>query len=156
MPSLPQSSKKVEVREAGMEPGLLKQIEKMDFRNQMERFYTTYSKYLVVSYDSFSIKFYSGGIAEVFDVSPRSANELVGANVFKFLGQHTTALPREFKTKVQQALKNGLSISASISLFTPQSLARREDDKFFTHWTPVKDEKATCKYAVMTLSSALY
>ena len=39
-----QSTKKVEVREAGMEHDLLKQIEKLNFRTQMERFYTAYSK----------------------------------------------------------------------------------------------------------------
>lgn len=39
-----QSTKKVEVREAGMEHELLKQIEKLNFRTQMERFYTAYSK----------------------------------------------------------------------------------------------------------------
>ena len=43
-PKLPQTTKKVEVREAGMEQGLLKQIGKMDFRTQMEKFYTAYSK----------------------------------------------------------------------------------------------------------------
>ena len=43
-PLLPQSTKKVEVREAGMEQGLLKQIEKLNFRTQMEKFYTAYSK----------------------------------------------------------------------------------------------------------------
>ena len=43
-PKLPTSSKRVEVREAGMEQGLLKQIEKMNFRTQMEVFYTAYSK----------------------------------------------------------------------------------------------------------------
>lgn len=41
---LPASSKRVEVRGAGMEQGLLKQIEKMNFRSQMEAFYTAYSK----------------------------------------------------------------------------------------------------------------
>lgn len=41
---LPQSTKKVEVRGDGMEQGLLKQIEKMNFRTQMEIFYTAYSK----------------------------------------------------------------------------------------------------------------
>lgn len=41
---LPQSTKRVEVRGDGMEQGLLKQIEKMNFRTQMEAFYTTYSK----------------------------------------------------------------------------------------------------------------
>lgn len=41
---LPQSTKRVEVRGDGMEQGLLKQIEKMNFRTQMEIFYTAYSK----------------------------------------------------------------------------------------------------------------
>ena len=41
---MPTSTKRVEVREAGMEQGLLKQIEKMNFRTQMEAFYTAYSK----------------------------------------------------------------------------------------------------------------
>ena len=43
-PQIPSSTKRVEVREAGMEQGLLKQIEKMNFRTQMEAFYTAYSK----------------------------------------------------------------------------------------------------------------
>ena len=41
---IPQSTKRVEVRPDGMEQGLLKQIEKMNFRTQMELFYTAYSK----------------------------------------------------------------------------------------------------------------
>ena len=41
---IPQSTKRVEVRPDGMEQGLLKQIEKMNFRSQMELFYTAYSK----------------------------------------------------------------------------------------------------------------
>ena len=43
-PQLPSSTKRVEVRADGMEQGLLKQIEKMNFRTQMEIFYTAYSK----------------------------------------------------------------------------------------------------------------
>ncbi|KAL8974494.1 MAG: hypothetical protein Q9197_001256 [Variospora fuerteventurae] len=155
-PKLPASSKKVEVREAGMEQGLLKQIEKMNFRHQMEAFYTAYSKYLVISYDSFTIHFYSLGIADVLGITNRSNNEFVGNNIFKFLGQHTATLPREFKSKVKEALRQGQSISASLNLFTLRSLARHGDDKFYTHWTPCKDEGGNIKYLVVTLSSALY
>ena len=43
-PQTPTSTKRVEVLDAGMEPGLLKKIEKMNFRTQMEAFYTAYSK----------------------------------------------------------------------------------------------------------------
>lgn len=44
VPQLPSSTKRVQVRGDGMEQGLLKQIEKMNFRTQMEVFYTAYSK----------------------------------------------------------------------------------------------------------------
>lgn len=47
---LPRSSKNVEVRDAGMEQGLLKQIEKLNFRSQMEQFYTAYSKVCALSF----------------------------------------------------------------------------------------------------------
>ncbi|KAL8921270.1 MAG: hypothetical protein Q9208_005798 [Pyrenodesmia sp. 3 TL-2023] len=155
-PKLPASSKKVDVREAGMEQGLLKQIEKMNFRHQMEAFYTAYSKYIVVSYDSFIIQFYSLGIADVLGITNRTNHDFVGNNVFKFLGQHTATLPREFKSKIKEAMRHGQAISASINLFTLRSLARHGDDKFYTHWTPCKDEHGKVKYAVITLSSTLY
>ncbi|KAL8859382.1 MAG: hypothetical protein Q9178_004060 [Gyalolechia marmorata] len=155
-PKLPVSSKNIEVREGGMEQGLLKQIEKMNFRNQMEAFYTAYSKYLVISYDSFTIRFYSAGIADILGITNRSNQDFVGNNVFKFLAQHTNSLPREFKSKVKTALRAGQAISASINLFTLKSLARDGDDKFYTHWTPCKDEKGVVKYVVVTLSSALF
>jgi len=41
---LPKSTRRVEVRGDGMEQELLKQIEKKNFRTQMEIFYTAYSK----------------------------------------------------------------------------------------------------------------
>ena len=153
---LPASSNKVEVREAGMEQGLLKQIEKMNLGKQMEAFYTAYSKYLIVSYDSFAIQFFSLGIADVLGITNRANENFVGNNVFKFLAQHTASLPREFKSKVKDALRQGQAISASINLFTLKSLARNGDDKFYTHWTACKDEKGVTKYVVVTLSSTLY
>ncbi|KAM0796301.1 hypothetical protein BDR22DRAFT_812277 [Usnea florida] len=152
-----ESTKRVEVRGDGMEQGLIKQIEKMNFRTQMEVFYTAYSKYLVVKYDSFAISHYSLGIVDVLGISNKSSHDFVGTNIFKFLAQHTTALPREYKSKVKDALKHGHAISASINLFTLRSLARSKgDDKFFTHWTPCKDERGLVAYVVVTLSSTLY
>lgn len=178
VPQLPSSTKRVEVRGDGMEQGLLKQIEKMNFRTQMEVFYTAYSKvrlfylshifvsplpnfdvlqYLVVKYDSFAISHYSLGIVDILGITNNNSHDFVGSNIFKFLAQHTTALPREYKSKVKDALKHGQAISASINLFTLRSLARAKgDDKFFTHWTPCKDERGSVAYAVVTLSSTLY
>ena len=178
VPRLPSSTKRVEVRGDGMEQGLLKQIEKMNFRTQMEVFYTAYSKvryfelpnipmspvsgfdilqYLVVKYDSFTISHYSLGIVDVLGITNKGNHDFAGSNIFKFLAQHTTTLPREYKSKVKDALKHGQAISASINLFTLRSLARSKgDDKFFTHWTPCKDERGSIAYVVVTLSSTLY
>ncbi|KAL2059614.1 hypothetical protein ABVK25_000907 [Lepraria finkii] len=154
---IPTSTKRVEIRADGMEQGLLKQIEKMNFRTQMEIFYTAYSKYLVIKHDTFAIQHYSLGIVDILGITNNSSHDFVGSNIFKFLSQHTASLPREYKTKVKDALKHGQAISASINLFTLRSLARsRGDDKFFTHWTPCKDEKGVVIYVVVTLSSTLY
>lgn len=117
---------------------------------------TDLAQYLVIKYSDFTIQFYSLGIVEVLGITNKTSKDFVGNNIFKFLAQYTTALPREFKSKVKDALKGGLAISASISLFTLRSLARRGDDKFFTHWTPCKDENGAVKYVVVTLSSSLY
>ena len=155
-PQMPKSTKNVEVREAGMEPGLLKQIEKMNFRSQMELFYTAYSKYVVIKYDSFNIQHYSQGVVDLLGISNQTDYEFVGTNVFKFLAQHTTALPREFKSKVQYAMKHRQAISASINLFTIRSITKKSDDKFFTHWTPTKDEHGQVRFIIVTLSSSLY
>lgn len=114
-------------------------------------------QYLVVKYDSFTISHYSLGIVDVLGITNKSNHDFVGSNIFKFLAQHTTALPREYKSKVKDALKHGQAISASINLFTLRSLARSKgDDKFFTHWTPCKDERGSIAYVVVTLSSTLY
>lgn len=48
--------------------------------------------------------------------------EFIGSEVFRFLTQHTATLPREFKSKVKDALKMGQAISASINLYTLRSL----------------------------------
>lgn len=114
-------------------------------------------QYLVVKYDSFVISHYSLGIVDILGINNKSSHDFVGSNIFKFLAQHTTALPREYKSKVKDALKHGQAISASINLFTLRSLAHSKgDDKFFTHWTPCKDERGSVAYVVVTLSSTLY
>ena len=113
-------------------------------------------QYLVIQYSDFTIQFYSRGVTDILGITSKANPEFVGSNIFKFLAQHTTSLPREYKSKVQYALKHGQAISASIQLFTLQSLARRGDDKFFTHWTPCKDETGAIGYVVVTLSSTMY
>lgn len=111
---------------------------------------------MVVKYDTFTISHYSLGVVELLGIKDRNSHDFLGNNIFKFLAMHTASLPREFKSKVREALKHGQAISASINLFTLRSLARNRDDKFFTHWTPCKDEHGAVAYVVVTLSSTLY
>lgn len=115
------------------------------------------SQYLVIRYDKFTIQHYSLGVVDVLGITNQDSHGFVGTDIFKFLGQHTATLPREYKTKVKEALRHGQAISASLNLFTLKSLSRSKgDDKFFTHWTPCKDEKGAIAYVVVTLSSTLY
>ena len=114
-------------------------------------------QYMIVRYDKFTIQHYSMGIVDILGISTTNGQDFVGSDIFKFLGQHTASLPREYKSKVKEAIRHGQAISASINLFTLRSLARSKgDDKFFTHWTPVKDEMGAVAYIVVTLSSSLY
>jgi len=170
------SNKVTEVREAGMEPGLLNRIEHMNLKTQMRMFYTAYSKvsfstadgrlasfqsrvdmadtpqYLVLSYDSFTIEFYSPDILDMLIVN-KSTTPFVGSDIFKTLGQHAPFMSKEFKNRIKDSLRMGRAISADINLQTRRSAAMRGNEKFATHWTPLKDENAAVKYVVLTLSS---
>lgn len=111
----------------------------------------------MIKYDKFTIQHYSLGVVDILGLTNKNSHDVVGSDVFKFLGQHTASLPREYKPKVTYALRHGQAISASINLVTIRSRARSNgDDKFFTHWTPCKDENGAILYVVVTLSSTLY
>ena len=145
MKRIPQTVPKSEVQEPGMEQGLLKSIEKLNFRTQMEKFYTAYSKvrnsykssdqeigtsvlisspaiqYIVVKLGDMDIMHYSRGMADILDVSAAESDvHFFGVNIFKLLAQHAPSVPREFKSKVKDALKHGQAISAGLELFTSQ------------------------------------
>jgi len=124
------SNKVTEVREAGMEPGLLNRIEHMNLKTQMRMFYTAYSKvsfstadgrlvsfqsrvdmadtpqYLVLSYDSFTIEFYSPDILDMLIVN-KSTTPFVGSDIFKTLGQHAPFMSKEISERNQRLAENG-------------------------------------------------
>lgn len=171
------STKVAEPREAGMEQGLLNRIENMNLKTQMKMFYTAYSKvsvctasftparsrshadilcpekYLVLGYDSFAIEFYSPDILEMLIINPKSPVPFVGSDIFRTLSQHSPFMSKEFKTRIKESLRMGKAVSADINLLTRRSAAMRGNEKFATHWTPLKDENANVRYVVLTLSS---
>ncbi len=161
-----------------MEQGLLNRIENMNLKTQMKMFYTAYSKvncaalplpsrgfrssvtlqanasqYLVLSYDSFTIEYYSPDILEMLIINPKAGTPFVGSDIFRTLAQHAPFMTKEFKTRIKDSLKMGRAVSSEINLSTRRSAAMRGNEKFATHWTPLKDEHGAVKWVVLTLGS---
>lgn len=100
-----------------------------------------------------AIRFYSAGVVDMLCLNPREDLNFVGNNIFKVLIQHTPTLPRDFKARIKTSLKGGRAVSADINLVTKKSAIQRSSERFATHWTPLKDEKAVVEYVVVTLTS---
>ncbi|KAJ3943600.1 uncharacterized protein N0V96_006528 [Colletotrichum fioriniae] len=139
----------------GMESKLLHKLEGRDLSAQMKEFYTAYSKYLIVSYDSFIIKFYSEGVLEMLHPANNTVGLVAGQEVFRFLKQNMVNHQSDYKTRVRNALRTGAPISVEVRLQTRRSALFRGDERFVTHWTPLKDEKSQVHWAVVTLAPAI-
>ena len=98
------------------------------------------------------IEFYSPSIIDILHITPDKNADFVGNDVFKFLSQHTASLSRDFKFKVKESMRVGMAISANINLLTLRSLTRRAEDRFVTHWTPLKDERGAVRQIILTLA----
>ncbi|KAI9802109.1 MAG: hypothetical protein M1833_002030 [Piccolia ochrophora] len=145
--------------DAGMEQGLLNHIEKKNLSTQMKMFYTAYSKYLVISYPDFEVKYYSQGIIDLLYAVPPPGTEIAGKSIFKFLGEHSALISRDFKSRVKSTLRDGAAISHDVSIATRRARTRaagaRNDESIATHWTPLKDEHGAVAWVVLTLSSRI-
>ncbi|OHF02562.1 hypothetical protein CORC01_02257 [Colletotrichum orchidophilum] len=139
----------------GMESKLLHKLEGRDLNAQMKEFYTAYSKYLIVSYDSFIIKFYSEGVLEMLHPANNTVGLVAGQEVFRFFKQNMVNHQSDYKTRVRNALRIGAPISVEVRLQTRRSALFRGDERFVTHWTPLKDEKSMVHWAVVTLAPAI-
>lgn len=108
-----------------------------------------------MSWDKLLIHFYSAGLVDTLNPENLAGNPIVGVDVFRFLGLHATNLPKDFKTRVKTALKSGQPISLDVHLSTRRSMLFRGDEKFATHWTPLKDERARVNWVVLTMGSVV-
>lgn len=142
-----------------MENDLLDDLNRLPFTQQKEAFYSAYSKYIIVDTDTMLIAFHSTGITDLFSqrsytVSPytQTRERVSGQDIFKFLGYHTTSgLPRDYKSRVKQALKSSMAITLDVSLATQRALGVSE--RFASHWTPLKNEFNAVGFVVVTLCS---
>lgn len=108
---------------------------------QLTRSFT--QQYLVVRASTFNIEFYSEGIVEALNPANMAGSMVVGSEIFRFFAQNMLAKQNDYKARVRNALRAGMPTSTPLRLQTRRSAMFRGDEAFLTHWTPLKDDKAT-------------
>ncbi|KUJ16946.1 uncharacterized protein LY89DRAFT_616615 [Mollisia scopiformis] len=174
--SLPTSSK-VRVREeAGMEQELIKRVGKLSFRTQVEAFYTAYSKYVIMTWNpqtqGLSIQHYSPGIIDMLclNLPNGSIAPIYNKDIFKVLSEHTSSASsssaaKAFRYSVRESLKVGKAVSVETGLLTgfeerkgtgwfggKDEGMRRVEERYVTHWTPLKDEEGRVRWVVLSIA----
>lgn len=139
---------------AGMENQVLGRMEGQNLDGQMKEFYTAYSKYIVVRADTWVISFYSEGVTEVLNPANNVAL-MVGQDVFRFFKQNMVGKEMDYRSRVRNAVRMGSPISIELRLQTLRSAKFRGDERFITHWTPLKDQNAGCHWVVVTLAPTM-
>ena len=176
----PPPQTKLSVRdEAGMEPELLNRLGKLSFKTQVEAFYTAYSKYLVLSFNPqtqhLTIEYYSPGIIDMLclNLPNGSVAPIFHKEIFRILAEHSplsSSVAKTFKTMVRDAIKKGEAVSVETELLTGyeerkertgfgRMLGERGDgglvrveERYVTHWTPLKDEEGRPRWVVLTIA----
>ncbi|TVY78543.1 Phototropin-1B [Lachnellula suecica] len=163
--------------EAGMESELINRHGKMGFRTQVEAFYTAYSKYIALEYNAQTqtlfIKHYSPGIIDMLCLNLPNGGiaPIFNKDIFKVLSEHTpssssSSTSKAFKQTVKGALQKGKAVSLETGLLTgfaekkkgglfggeKEGGLRRVEEKYVTHWTPLKDEEARVKWVILTIA----
>jgi hypothetical protein len=177
-PTPPQT--KLRVRdEAGMEPELLDRLGKLSFTTQVEAFYTAYSKYLVLSFNPqtqhLTIQHYSLGIIDMLclNLPNGSIAPIFHKDIFRVLAEHSppsSSVSKTFKNAVRDAISKGNAVSVETGLLTGyeerkersgfgRMLGERGDsglfrveERYVTHWTPLKDEEGRTRWVVLTIA----
>ncbi|KAH9221223.1 hypothetical protein DL95DRAFT_519269 [Leptodontidium sp. 2 PMI_412] len=172
---LPVASK-VKVRdEAGMESELITRVGKLSFRNQVEAFYTAYSKYLVMTWNStaqiLTVQYYSPGVIDMLCLNLPNGGiaHIYNKDIFKVFSEFSTSssssVNKVFKQTVRDALKVGQAVSVETGLLTgfeekkgtgwfggEKEGMKRVEERYVTHWTPLKDQDGRVKWVVLTIA----
>ncbi|PMD23290.1 hypothetical protein NA56DRAFT_657347 [Hyaloscypha hepaticicola] len=172
----PPPTSKISVRdEAGMEGELLHRVGKLNFKTQVEAFYTAYSKYLVMTWNpnthALMIKHYSPGVIDMLCLNLPNGGiaPIYNKDIFKVLAEHSSSssssVAKTFKTTVRDALRTGIAVSVEAGFLTgfeerkgtnwfgaPQEGLRRVEERYVTHWTPLKDEEGRVRMVVLTVA----
>lgn len=177
--------------EAGMESELISRVGKLSFRNQVEAFYTAYSKvfstslfvrhqltipqYLVMTWNAttqiLTVQYYSPGVIDMLCLNLPNGGiaHIYNKDIFKVIAEHSTSSSssgnKAFKSTVRDALKVGQAVSVETGLLTgfeevkgtgwfggEKEGMRRVEERYVTHWTPLKDQDGRTKWVVLTIA----
>jgi phototropin len=123
------------------------------------------------STDALVIKHYSPGVIDMLclNLPNGSTAPIYNKDIFKVLTENSPAssssVAKAFRTTVRDALRVGKAVSVETSLLTgfeerrgstwyggQQEGWRRVEERYVTHWTPLKDEEGRVRQAVLTIA----
>ena len=83
-------------------------------------------------------------------IDPAVDTTFVGSDIFRALTPYTPAHAlKTFRERVRASVLAGRAISAELQLSTRRSMMMRGNERFVSHWTPLKDEGQRLKYVVV-------
>jgi phototropin len=117
------------------------------------------------------IKHYSPGVIDMLCLNLPNGGiaPIYNKDIFKVLAEHSSSssssVAKAFKTTVRDALRAGKAVSVETGLLTgfeerkgttwfggQQEGLRRVEEKYVTHWTPLKDEEGSVRQVVLTIA----
>ena len=136
-------------------------------------------QYLVLSFNAQSqhllINHYSPGIIDMLclNLPNGSIAPIFNKDIFRVLAEHSSpssSAMKVFKTTVREAISKGKAVSVETELLTGYEERKersrfgrylggegsrglvRVEEKYVTHWTPLKDEEGRTTWVVLTIA----
>ncbi|KAN0122973.1 hypothetical protein V8E51_001299 [Hyaloscypha variabilis] len=139
-----------DLKAVGEQDNLVNEIQWKKLDAQIETFYTTYSKYIILSVDGLQIRFHSRAVVAMLNTNGQIDAKLLGKNIFKVLNKHTSSR-NGLERAVKESLTRGVAISTIFSMSRP-SLVKAAKEQVILHWTPVKDENDIILHVALIIS----
>ena len=135
-------------------------------------------QYLVLSYSAtsqtFTIQHYSAGVIDMLSLNLPNGGivPIYNKDIFKILADYSSSsssISKNFKQTVRDAIRAGRAVSVETGLLTGYTekkqtsgfrfgggngdiVMRRVEEKYITHWTPLKDEEGRPKWVILTIA----
>jgi PAS domain S-box-containing protein len=133
------------------------------------------AQYLVMTWNpnthALMIKHYSPGVIDMLCLNLPNGGiaPIYNKDIFKVLAEHSSSssssVAKTFRTTVRDALRTGVAVSVETGFLTgfeerkgakwfggQQEGLRRVEERYVTHWTPLKDEEGRLRMVVLTIA----